>query len=114
MRSFHTAKLRGMPLVLLVIALVMASGCDAESATGDGADASIDGASRSDASVDGGAHDALDAALRSDGGAPLDTGPAIDAGPRPWPDETNTGVPEGVALTEGGSLTVTTDGEVIE
>src|SRR5688500_15276059 len=103
---FDIVRARGIALVLLVIGLVTALGCDADAATDRAADASTHDASRPDASVDGSAHDGPDAALGSDGGTMLDAGPAIDAGPRPWPDETNTGVPEGVALTAGGSLTV--------
>lgn len=115
MSSIDIAKVRGLPHVLVAMALAAALGCDDGRPVIDGGpDATAIDASRSDGSVDAGVLEHADAAIEGDGGVAPDAGPPVDGGPRPWPDEINTGVPEGMILSAGDGFTVTTNGQVIE
>jgi hypothetical protein len=51
----------------------------------------------------------LEPAVGGEGGAADDSDVLLE-----WPDATNTGVPVGTVLSPSGSLTITTDGQIIE
>lgn len=101
-------------LVSLALLGSVISGCDDEAGT-DGSDTTGAGAGAGASSGAGGSSGSQSSASGTGTGttsAGTGGGGSVCDGPRPGPD--NTGVPPGTVLTPSGSITIATDGAVVE